>query len=107
MVITTELVVIVGSVAGIVALAVGLNVHSAIQHRRLRAVLPTLHCPGCSGAYGEGVLSKMTRTHVLGYHAPGYDLYGVTCPHCSRESKYRLDGKLDEPRGPARGAHAA
>jgi hypothetical protein len=107
MVITTELVVIVGSVAGIVALAVGLNVHSAMQHRRLRTLLPTLHCPGCDGVYGEGVLSKMTRTHVLVYHAPGYNLYGVTCSHCSRESRYTLDGKLDELQRFSRGTHSA
>lgn len=49
----------------------------------------------------------MTRTHVLVYHAPGYDLYGVACPHCSRESKYRLDGRLDELERSARGAHSA
>ncbi len=107
MIITTELVVIVGAVASLIVLAVGLNLHAAIQQRRLRALLPTLRCPGCDALYGESVLANMTRTHVLVYHAPPYDLYGVTCPYCSRESKYKLDGKLDDLQRSGRGLHSA
>lgn len=96
MVITTELAVIVGIIGSFVALSVGLNVHEAIQWRRLRALLPTLLCPKCGCPYGAIVLSTMGRLHVKPYHKPRYELYRVTCPHCSRESTYRRDGQLNE-----------
>ena len=96
MVITTEIVIIVGIIACFVAMIVGFNVHAVIQQRRLRALLPTLRCPTCGETYGARVLSTMLRTHVLVYHAPPYDLYRVACPHCSREAHYKIDGHLDE-----------
>jgi len=96
MVVTTELAVVVGIIGSFVALSVGLNVHEAIQRRRLRALLPTLLCPKCSGTYGATVISTIARLLVKPYHKPSYELYRVRCPHCSRESMYNRDGQLNE-----------
>jgi hypothetical protein len=92
MAITAELVVVLSLILFMVACCIILTVGGARQQRRFRALLPTLPCPRCGVTYGGSILSSVEAYSVLHRGC----MYGVACPHCSRKSYYRPDGRLEE-----------